>query len=326
MGRLSSAQLRKPVRLSAILAFVARTNYNRQVKLRTTRQPARRDARSGAAVRLLAVDLDGTLLNSRLEISLASREALTTIANRGIRVVVVTGRRFHSAEKFLAQLPFPVTLISSNGARISTSSGEVHHRDFLSSKIARQVLDAARDYRPYAVAIFDQPERGQVVMQENAALEGPLGWYLKSIPDFLLQVPDLTATLITDPVQVMFGGPPARIEPLEPLLRASRAAAGVHLTWTKYLDRNISILDVMNKGCSKGVALKRWAEHCGVAASQIMAIGDNYNDLEMLEFAGVPVVMANSSDGLARKNWPVTLGNDQDGVARAIEKYILDGQ
>jgi len=270
--------------------------------------------------------LDGTLLNNGLEISLANRQALTAIASRGIRVAVVTGRRFHSAHQFLTQLPFPLTVISSNGARIGASSGEVYHRDFLPAKIARQVLEIARDYRPYAVAIFDQLERGQVVMEENATLEGPLGWYVKSIPGFLLQVPDLTATLITDPVQVMFGGAPARIEPLEPLLRASHAAAGVHLTWTKYLDRNISILDVMNRGCSKGAALKRWAEHCGIAASEVMAIGDNYNDLEMLEFAGRPVVMANSSHGLARKNWSVTLGNDQDGVARAIEKHILDGQ
>src|SRR2546426_12811460 len=78
----------------------------------------------------------------------------------------------------------------------------------------------------------------------------------------LFRSPDLPAAISTDPVQVMFGGPPSRIEPAEALLRASSAGASVHLTWTKYLDRNTSILDVMNKGCSKGSALKLWAERC----------------------------------------------------------------
>jgi hydroxymethylpyrimidine pyrophosphatase-like HAD family hydrolase len=124
----------------------------------------------------------------------------------------------------------------------------------------------------------------------------------------------------------MFGGRPETIEPIEPLLSASSTAAAVHLTWTKYLDRDTSILDVMNRGCSKGAALKGWAERCGVDPSEVMAIGDNCNDLEMLEFAGHPVVMGNSSAGLARADWFVTTSNDQDGVARAVEDFVLKGQ
>lgn len=274
-------------------------------------------------IRLLAVDLDGTLLNSRSQISPANLRALEAAAARGVQVVVVTGRRFHSARPFLAQLPFPVTVISSNGARVGTMSGEVYERDFLPASTARQVLEITRDYRAYAVAIFDRPERGQVMMEENALPDGPLGWYLKNNPDCLMQVPDLTATLTIDPVQIMFGGVPARIEPAESLLRASPAGPAVHLTWTKYLERDISILDVMNGGCSKGAALKRWAERCAIPTPAIIAIGDNYNDLEMLQFAGCPIVMANGSPGLAREGWPVTLSNDQDGVAAAIRVYVL---
>ena len=274
-------------------------------------------------IRLLAVDLDGTLLNSRSEVSSANRQALAAAAERGVQLVIVTGRRFHSAIQFVRHIPSPVTLISSNGARITDSCGDVYHRNFLPSQIARQILGVTRDYRPYAVAMFDIPGRGQVTMQDNAATEGPLGWYLRNSPDALARVPDLEAAITADPGVVMFGGPPGRIEPLEPLLRSSSAASSVHLTWTKYPARNNSILDVMNLGCSKGGALTLWATRCRVQPGEVMAIGDNENDLEMLRFAGQPVVMGNRTAGLDSNGWPVTFSNDEDGVAEAIRRYIL---
>ncbi len=274
-------------------------------------------------IRLIAIDLDGTLLNSRAEVSSANRQALLAATARGVEVAVVTGRRSHSARKFLDQIPCPVTLISSNGALITSASGEAVYRNFLPRAAAQQVLEVTRDYRPYVAVLFDVSGRGQVMTQSGAVSTGPLGWYLTQSPDCLEQVPELEAVLTTDPVQVLFGGPPASIEPVAPLLAASPAAASVHLTWTKYLTRDISLLDVMNRSCSKGSALAFWAQHCGIAPSEVMAIGDNFNDLEMLQFAAVPVVMANSTPGLARADWRVTLSNDEDGVAAAVQSYVL---
>lgn len=275
-----------------------------------------------SAIQLIAIDLDGTLLNSRLEVSPANRQALVAAAERGIQLLVVTGRRFHSALPFVRQIPCPITVISSNGARIADSTGEVHHRDFLPLRVARQVLEATPGYRPYAVAIFDTPDRGQVMMQDNAVVEGPLGWYLRNSPDSLAQVVDLEVAITNDPIQVMFGGPPERVEPIEAVLRSSIPANTVHLTWTRYLTRNTSILDVMNSGCSKGAALRLWVARCAIEPASVMAIGDNYNDLEMLRFAGWPILMANRAAGLDGDGWPVTLSNDEDGVAAAIHRYV----
>jgi hydroxymethylpyrimidine pyrophosphatase-like HAD family hydrolase len=275
-------------------------------------------------IQMLAIDLDGTLLNSRWEISAANLEALQAAAVQGVQVVIVTGRRYHSARQFVEQLPFPVTMICSNGAWIGTASGEATYRNFLPAAVALEVLQASRDYRPYAVAIFDKPKCGQVVMQLEAAPDGPRGWYLRTAPDALLEVPDLEQAVAADPVQIMFGGPPATLEPLDPILRHALVATRVHLTWTKYLTRNISLLDVMNRSCSKGSALRRWTEHCGIAREQVMAIGDNHNDLEMLQFAGCPVVMGNRAEGLGNDGWAVTLSNDEHGVAEAIRRYILE--
>lgn len=274
-------------------------------------------------IRLIAIDLDGTLLNSRREISEGNRRALIEAIEGGVQVVIVTGRRFYSALPLVSQIPRLVTLITSNGALISSSSGEVLHRDFLDRGIARQALQAAREFRPYSVAIFHTPGYGQVTMQDTAADDGPRGWYAQNSAQDLKLVPDLEAAVDTDPIQVMIGGPPGRIEPAEELLAHSPICAKVHLTWTKYLTTNISILDVMNRGCTKGRALKIWAERCGIQPREVMALGDNFNDLEMLQYAGLPVLMGNHCPELPCPDWTRTLANDEDGVAAAIHKFVL---
>ena len=275
------------------------------------------------SIRLIAVDLDGTLLNNDLEISPANLQALAAASERGVRIAITTGRRFHSARPLVDSLPCPITLVTSNGAMVRSLSGDVLHRNFLPRKAAVQVLEAALDYRPYAVALFDTPSRGQVMMQQNASLEGPLRWYLRTAREYLLQVPDLPAALPGDPIQIMFGGAPAFLEPLEHLLRASDAGRHVQLTWTKYFERNISLLDVMNLGCSKASGLKWLLNQTGCEPGEVMAIGDNYNDLEMLQMAGFPVLMGNSSPGLSSNGWHVTHSNDEDGVAAAIQELVL---
>jgi Cof subfamily protein (haloacid dehalogenase superfamily) len=276
------------------------------------------------SIRLIALDLDGTLVNSRWEISERDRRALVAASDRGIQIVVVTGRRPLSAAPYVAKIPCPVTTITSNGALIRTPAEEVVYQDFLPREVAHQVLDVVSEFRSHTVAIFHVPGRGQVTMEDSAVSEGPLGWYVRTSLDHLLLVPDLKAAVRSDPVQLMMGGPPARIEPAEIQLRDAEVGASVNLTWTKYPARDIAILDIMNRGCSKGRALKFWATKTSIAPCEIMAIGDNYNDLEMLEFAGLPVLMGNHCAGLGRPGWTITSSSDENGVASAIETYVLN--
>jgi hydroxymethylpyrimidine pyrophosphatase-like HAD family hydrolase len=275
------------------------------------------------SIRLIALDLDGTLVNSRWEISQRDIQALAAAAERGVQIVVVTGRRARAAAPYVAKIPFPITVITSNGALIRTPTGEAVRQNFLPRTVALTVLETVQAFRPYTVAIFDVPGPGGVTMENCAIPEGPLGWYLKNNMDHLLLVPDLKAAVKSDPVQIMIGGPPARIEGAEKLLRESAAGPCIQLTWTKYPERNIAIFDIMTRGCCKGQALKFWVNQCGIPASDVMALGDNFNDLEMLEFAGLPVVMGNYIDGLHRPGWTITDPCDDSGVATAIEKFVL---
>ncbi len=276
------------------------------------------------AIRLIAIDLDGTLLNSNSEVSTANREALAAAHGRGIHIAVATGRRSHAARNYLQQLPCPVTLISSNGAMITSPTGEVLWRNFLPRSVALQVLNATREFRHYAALLFDVPGRGQIVIEDGAVAEGPLGWYLKRSADCLQFVQSLEVSLSSDPIQILFGGPPSMVELVEPVIQGSTAGQLVHLSWTRYLARNVSLLDVMTRGCSKGAALAWCARHYGMGAGEVMAIGDNHNDFEMLQFAALPVLMANHSAGLGDNSWKLTLSNDQDGVAAALRAYVLD--
>jgi hydroxymethylpyrimidine pyrophosphatase-like HAD family hydrolase len=88
--------------------------------------------------------------------------------------------------------------------------------------------------------------------------------------------------------------------------------------------RDLSIIDVLNRGCSKGHALERWAAFRGIPREEVMAIGDNYNDIEMLAFAGHPFIMGNASEELRGRGWAVTLPNDQSGISAAL-RQVLSG-
>jgi hypothetical protein len=88
---------------------------------------------------------------------------------------------------------------------------------------------------------------------------------------------------------------------------------------TEYPERDLSMIDVLNGGCSKGHALERWAAYRGYGREEVMAVGDNHNDVEMLEFAGHPVIMGNACEELRTRGWQVTGGNHECGLAAAVD-------
>jgi hydroxymethylpyrimidine pyrophosphatase-like HAD family hydrolase len=132
----------------------------------------------------------------------------------------------------------------------------------------------------------------------------------------------LELALTEDPIQVMFNGGVLQMRSLAEALDQEARAYAVSLT--EYEHRDFSLIDVTSPAATKGRALAWRAEQMGVARDQVMAIGDNFNDLEMLEFAGTPVVMGNAVAPLRSRGWPVTAGQDQAGLAQAIRRYALN--
>lgn len=274
------------------------------------------------SIRLIAVDIDGTLLNSSFQVSAANLQALLSAHERGVEIALVTGRRHHFALPVADSLGFSVTLISSNGAVTRSSDGSLFHRDLLPAAIAREMVCHMAAFRANTVLSFDREGKGALVVETTELLNVAIRRWMEKNSEYLDVVQPLEDAVTESPVQATFCGDIARMREAQQVLRDSSLWERITVLRTQYEDRDLCIVDVLNHGCSKGHALRRWAEHRGIERRQVMAIGDNYNDIEMLEFAGVPVIMANACDELKQNGWMITLGNNQDGVARAVESVL----
>jgi Cof subfamily protein (haloacid dehalogenase superfamily) len=274
------------------------------------------------SIRLLAIDIDGTLLNPQFQISDLDMAALRRAHQEGVEVVLSTGRRHMFALSIAQQLGFDLWLISSNGAITRSLYGETFHRDLLPAETCRRLCVAMEQFRGNTVLTFDVEGKGAVVLENMRALADSIQRWLEKNLEFIDFVIPIEKSLTTDPVQAMFCGKIQHMEQAREVLAASGLKDDITVLRTEYPGRDLSIVDVLNQGCSKGHALERWANYRGIPREQVMAIGDNYNDIEMLAFAGLPFIMGNASEELLGKGWAVTLGNDQNGVAAAIEQAL----
>ena len=273
-------------------------------------------------IRLLAIDIDGTLLNSQFQIPPANLEALLRAHGAGVEIILVTGRRHTFALPIAQQLGFNLWLISSNGAVTRSLDGELFHRDLLPVGTARELVAAMREYRGNTVLTFDTESKGALVLERMDELTGSIQRWLEKNMQFIDFVVPIEKALVSDPVQAMFCGTIERMRGALETLGNCGLADRITVLRTEYPVRNLCIVDVLNQGCSKGHAVERWASYRGIPREQVMAIGDNYNDIEMLEFAGIPVIMGNASPELRDRGWMVTGLHDEAGVATAVEQVL----
>jgi Cof subfamily protein (haloacid dehalogenase superfamily) len=274
-------------------------------------------------VRLIALDIDGTLLDSRWQLSEANRAAVAEATRRGIEVALVTGRRYDFAMPVAHQLSCPLTMIVNNGALIRTADGETHLRHLLDQRVARSVLEATKPWREGAAVIFDRPRENQLILESLRPDDTIRYPYYKRNLEHIGIVSPLENSVTEDPIQVMFTGTLAEMRAAESVLRNADFSSSYGLSFTLYDSKNFAMIDVLPADCTKGSSLAEWAARKGLHRDEILAVGDNHNDLEMLHFAGIPVVMGNGVAELKTFGWHETLSNDESGVAAAIERFAL---
>jgi len=272
------------------------------------------------SIRLIAVDIDGTLLNPEFKISETDLTALRNAHAEGIEVILVTGRRHTFALPIAQQLGFDLWLICSNGAVTRSLSGDTFHRDMLPQQTCRNLCGMMQEFRGQTVLTFDKDGRGAIVLEHLQELEGSIRHWLQKNMEYIEFVVPIENALTTDPVQAMFCGPVALMQ--QALKALDRSGLPITVLRTEYPGRDLSIVDVLNADCSKGHALERWANHRGITREQVMAVGDNYNDIEMLAFAGHPFIMENASQELRGRGWTETRSNAEGGVAAAVESML----
>lgn len=274
------------------------------------------------SIRLLASDIDGTLLNPQFQISEGDLGALRRAHAAGIEIVLVTGRRHTFALPIAKQLGFDLWLISSNGAVTRSLAGDTFHRDLMPREICRELCAAMQEFRGNTVLTFDKETKGAIVLEHLDDLNASIRRWLEKNMAYIEFVVPIENALVSDPVQAMFCGSMERMSLALRTLQESGMDNRITILRTEYPERDLSMIDVLNAGCSKGHALERWAAHRGYQREEVMAIGDNHNDVEMLEFAGHPVIMGNACEELRGRGWSVTLGNDRCGVAAAVAELV----
>lgn len=275
-------------------------------------------------IRLLAVDIDGTLLDSHGRLPDANRAALADAVAAGVEVALVTGRSFHFTRPVVELLNLPLTLIVNNGAVVKNSAGATEMRHLLARETARDILERARDFEDSVAIVFDRPGERQMVFERMDWSHPQRRGYYEKNQAFIAAGSPLADMLTEDPIQVMFNG---SVAPMRTLAASLREASGSHrysVALTEYASKDFSLVDVNGAGCSKGTTLARWAARRGIPPEWVMAVGDNLNDVEMLQFAGTPVVMGNSTDALKALGYRVTGTNDEGGLAAAVRSCVLD--
>ncbi len=276
-----------------------------------------------ATPRVLALDIDGTLLNSRREVSARNRAAIAAAGEAGVRVALVTGRRYPAAKRIADLLPGRPALVLHNGGLVMEESVAIRVRP-LARHSAIAVLSFAKRVGADPVVHFGHAGEGLLYVENASPSHTLLAYYLsRSHPDVRV-VESLEAAVAAsedDPLQVMFGGSMGEMSELA--VAIEERGFEISALRTVYPKDDLSLIDIVAPTVDKSEALAFLCARWGVAINEVLAIGDNWNDRQMLLAAGKGCVMGNADPQLQALGLEVVPGNDEDGVAWAVERFVL---
>ncbi len=285
-------------------------------------------------IKLLALDLDGTLLNSKGKIPEANKIAIRRAEELGVLVTIATGRRFRDALPVAAELKFNAPLITHNGALLKyAESFETVAASLLDHKTSLEILRVGKALGGDALVSVDPHGHGTLlfdtVSDDNIPLQKYIAWSDRLHGDengkFALHVASLEDTVgEKEVIHISFSGGCEAMKGMHRVLKAELGET-VTLLATIYPRLDFTLIDILPPNASKGTGVEKLASLNGLTPQNVMTIGDNFNDLEMLRFAGTAVVMGNADRSLLeREEFYTTVSNDEDGVAVAIDKFILN--
>jgi Cof subfamily protein (haloacid dehalogenase superfamily) len=281
-------------------------------------------------VRLVAIDIDGTLLPTfGQKLTPRNADAIRAAQAAGITIAVATGRRTAYAAPLLDGLDLraDTPLITSNGAVTRTLGGDALDHCQLPAPVARGLCGLLRPFGTL-VFTFDRVGKGELVLEDLETAHNRIEMWVEANRKAIEVVRPLERALSDgeDPIQGMVTGSLENMRRAEQALKESPWHGVCECVRTEYPVRDLSILDLLAPGVSKGWALARLANRLGIDRSESMAIGDNWNDVEMLEWAGQGVLMGNATHELrsrgAAQGWRLAPPNDKDGVAVVLEAEL----
>ncbi|MDI3538053.1 MAG: hypothetical protein PWP12_365 [Bacillota bacterium] len=261
--------------------------------------------------RFLALDLDDTLLNDKGHISPRNSAAIRAAQARGVVVTLATGRMYRSARVFAEELGVVVPLITYNGALVKDNAGRVYLDRPLPLTAARIALNVARKHDVHVNLFLDDElyvDRDDEWTERYRRSSGVNPHFVSDLEDVLTRAPN----------KVLFIAEPERLQSLRPELTA-RLGSEARVTSSKP-----TFLEIIHPEVSKRSGIEYLLAFFGICPEEAVAVGDNYNDLEMIDLAGLGVAMGNAPPEVKAKADYITASNTEDGVAQVIEKFILE--
>ena len=284
-------------------------------------------------IKLLALDLDGTLLNSKGKVPEENREAIRAAEAAGVIVTIATGRRFRDARPVGMELELNGPLITHNGALLKfAESLETVASSLIDGATVLEVLRVGKELGGDALVSIDPDGTGTLlydrVSNGNLPLQKYLAWakglHGETADRSVLHVERLEDVVgDSEVIHISFSGGCESMRQMVDDL-GDELGETVTILPTIYPHLDFTLIDILPPDASKGVGLEKLAHTYGLTAESVMAMGDNFNDVEMLDFAGTAVVMGNADpDLLERAEFYTTVSNDEHGVTAAIERFIL---
>jgi Cof subfamily protein (haloacid dehalogenase superfamily) len=284
-------------------------------------------------IKLLALDLDGTLLDSRGKITEKNIRAIRKAEENGVLVTIATGRRFRDARPVALQVGFNAPILTHNGALIKFAETlETVKVTLIQNKTIREILRVGREFGGDALVSTDPVGKGTLlydtISEENLPLQKYIIWAQHLHGDEAENAVHHVESLedVLDDNQIIHISYSGTCQPMGKLQKflETELKDSVNILPTIYPHLDFTLLDILPPKTSKASGLHYLAERNNLSAENVMVIGDNFNDLEMLEYAGTSVIMGNADVSLLeREEFYTTLSNNENGVAVAINKFIL---
>ena len=272
---------------------------------------------------LIAIDIDGTLLTSRREVSQVTREALRRAVSAGKRVALCTGRSLNSGRAAAEQVPSSTTLVFHSGALILESlDGPLLRAVNLPRGLAADLVDFCKRRGHDPLVYEPVPESRYIWFEHPRSANGWRERYLEANADKAFQVDALEQVLSRDPAQIAVAGRGSSMHELKAELAEYGDRIGVILSRSTLVG-DYWCMEIVPAGVSKAKALAFLGERYGIGPGRMISIGDNFNDLDMIEYAGLGVAMGNAPDAVRRAADLVAPANDADGVAHIIDTCLL---
>lgn len=270
--------------------------------------------------RLVAIDLDGTLLDMNKEISIRNKRAIALAIEKNVKIVICSGRVFSGARLYAKEVGSKDPIIACNGAIISENlDRKVLYSSVLDNEACLKIVDICHKHQIYfhiyagdsmlteklgftSLKYFEKNKT--ISIEERVKIE-----VVKNMAEKIneMQGQVLKAVVVNDDIEL-----------LKRVRNEIKQISGVDV-----MSSNYDNFEVMNKGVNKGAALKKLSELLDISAWEMIAIGDNENDISMLEYAGLGVAMDNGENCVKEVAQYITASNSRDGVAQAIEKFVL---